>query len=58
MATIARISLVVKEMIFIIALEITEYLFIMISSSDDFLIFILLVCYYPCQAGILNYALK
>lgn len=54
MATIARISLVVKEMIFIIALEITEYLFIMISSSDDFLIFILLVCYYPCQAGILN----
>lgn len=46
----------IKEVIFIIALEITECLFIMISSSGDFFFF--LVCYYPCQAVILNGALK
>lgn len=39
-AAIAKISLVVKEVIFIIALEITKCLFIMISSSGDFLIFL------------------
>lgn len=44
-------------MIFNVALEITECFFMIISSNGDYFLF-KLVWYYPCETGILHYALK